>query len=283
MQVKVALEIASGMLSHFNTRYEADFFAKSLLSDIVGSDTKKLFLQKDKILSDKELKFFLKGLTRGLQGEPVSKVLNKKGFWKYDFYVNQNVLDPRPDSETLIETALKHFSNNRNDELFILDLGTGSGCLLLCLLKELENSFGFGVDISDKALEVAQRNAELLEVSDRTVFTRGNWTNMICGKFDIILGNLPYIPTADIQTLDINVRHYDPLLALDGGIDGLDCYREVARNIRPLLKDENSILLLEVGIGQAADVVSIFENSKCKICSIIKDLNGIERCLKISL
>jgi len=217
-------------------------------------------------------------LHRRLAHEPLDKIIGQKEFYKFVFKVNQNVLSPRPDTEILVEKALELLP--QNNPFRILDLGTGSGCILLSLLKEREQANGVGVDVSEKALEVAQENAENLGVKARTTFVNKSWQEkgFVTGLFDMIVSNPPYIPSAEIKTLDEEVKTYDPKSALDGGKDGLKCYRDIAEIISPLLQD-GGYILLEVGYNQARDVADIFTKKQLKLIEIAQDLSGIERCV----
>ena len=216
-------------------------------------------------------------INRRQQGEPVSKIIGQRGFWKRDFYVNTDVLDPRPDSETLIDAVLKSFTD-KNAYYNILDIGTGSGCLLLTLLDEYPNAQGTGVDISEKALVVAQKN---------DIYHRANFLHkdMFSDDFtdgletyDIIISNPPYIPTKDIETLDNAVKLYDPITALDGGEDGLNPYRRLSECLQNILKPHGRIFF-EIGQGQENDVVSIMTQNHWVLGDMYTDLGGIVRIL----
>lgn len=214
-------------------------------------------------------------IKRRLAHEPISKIIGKKGFWKSEFITSTDVLDPRPDSETLIEAVLKHCPQK---EYRILDIGTGSGCLLFSLLDEYPDAFGVGIDKSSKALAVAiknqqNRSAELIEKD----FFMDEWYQDL-GTFDIVISNPPYIPSEDILILEPDVREYDPMMALDGGEDGLNAYRAISKNILNLLND-NGFLFLEIGIHQANAVIDIFINQGLTHLDTIRDLSGIERIL----
>ncbi len=218
-------------------------------------------------ISDDELQLFIK---RRLAGEPVAKIIGKKGFWKDEFIVSKDVLDPRPDSETLIEAVLSKFPN-KTEPLRILDLGTGSGCLLLSLLGEYKNATGIGLDISEKALEIARQNAHTCRVTFVQRDMRKDLSDL--GRFDIMVSNPPYIPTVEIQTLDKDVKEYDPLLALDGGADGLDFYRALAKqHLAPTL-------FIEIGKDQENQIIPLFEQQGWKFVQSWKDLGGITRVL----
>ncbi|NCA80770.1 MAG: peptide chain release factor N(5)-glutamine methyltransferase [Sphingobacteriia bacterium] len=211
---------------------------------------------------------------RRKQGEPVAKIIGHKGFWSLELNVTKDTLDPRPDSETLIETVLKFFPN-KNQSLRILDIGTGSGCLLLALLSEYKNANGVGIDISKSALNVAIMNAKKLNATFVQLdWTQPNWIDSL-GQFDIVVSNPPYIPTAEIDLLDVEVKKYDPLLALDGGKDGLDAYRTIGKKIKDLLKP-NGKAFFEIGCGQEKDVARIMPLS---FIGQYSDLGQIIRCL----
>lgn len=214
---------------------------------------------------------------RRKQGEPVSKIVGQKGFWKRDFYVNADVLDPRPDSETLIEAVLKTFPDTTVD-YHILDIGTGSGCLLLTLLDEYPNAQGTGIDISEKALAVAQKNntTNRADFLQKDMFSDDFTAGLV--QYDIIISNPPYIPTKDIETLDNAVKLYDPLTALDGGVDGLNPYRRLSACLAAILKP-NGRVFFEIGQGQENDVISIMAQNLWVLGDMYMDLGGIVRVL----
>ena len=211
-------------------------------------------------------------IERRKMGEPLSKILGHRGFWRGDFIVDKNVLDPRADSETLIQAVLEKFPN-KTQSLRILDLGTGSGCLLISLLMEYKNAIGIGIDISKKALEIARKNA--LKNGVQADFILSDITNLPrnLGGFDLVISNPPYIPTKDIEGLDKSVTRFDPILALDGGEDGLDFYRVIANiTLAPAL-------FVEIGIGQESQVEQIFKEKNWDLWDTKKDFGGITRVL----
>ena len=216
-------------------------------------------------------------IKRRLAFEPVSKIIGIKGFWKSDFITTIDVLDPRPDSETMIEAVLSFYAD-KNKNLRILDIGTGSGCLLFSLLDEYPKASGVGIDKSEKALAVAGQNKKnrLADLYQRDFYT-SNWMHGL-GEFDIIVSNPPYIPSKDISALASDVKQYDPLSALDGGADGLDAYRALSKDIGSILKT-NGYLFLEIGIGQGINVRYLFENVGLKYIRSVFDLGKIERIL----
>lgn len=193
---------------------------------------------------------------RRLAGEPVWRILGEREFWGLRFRLSPATLEPRPDSETLVEAAVEHLRERRNDALSFVDLGTGTGCLLIATLSEFPQARGLGIDLSGEACVTAAGNAALNGVAERASFRQGNWTQGIAGQFDLILSNPPYIRAEDIAGLAPDVRDHDPLLALDGGVDGLDPYRDFAVNLPRLLAPQG-IIILEIGAGQEPDVTAL--------------------------
>jgi len=223
-------------------------------------------------------------IARRADREPVSHLVGEREFWSLPFLVSRDVLDPRPDSEALIEAVLEALPD-RAAELRLLDLGVGSGCLLLTLLREFPAAVGVGVDLSPAALEMAQRNALRLQVGDRAAFHLGNWMDALpgdAGKFDLILSNPPYIRSEDIAGLEPEVARHEPRLALDGGTDGLDAYRQLAsvpaRHLAP-----NGLVALEIGIGQAESVTALMTAAGLVPAGTRLDLARRERCLLFRL
>ena len=249
---------------------------KILLSFLLDIDSKELIMYFNQHIDRKFINNFEQLLKRRLNREPIANIVNKKSFWSYDFFVNENVLTPRSDSEILVEAVLSNY-NNMNENLNILDLGTGSGCLILSLLKIYKNASGLAVDISDKALQVAKQNAKNLKV-ENIQFLKNNWNDNIEEKFDIIISNPPYIPTKEIKELEPEVNKFNPLLALDGGEDGLICYRYLAKSLDKNLK-ENTKIFLEIGKNQEKDIEKIFNENGYKLLKMYKDLAEINRIL----
>ena len=209
--------------------------------------------------------------------EPLDKILGSREFYKFRFAVNQNVLSPRPDSEILVEQALLLAQKYGLRHLF--EFGVGSGCLLLSVLADLPTAEGVGIDKSAKALEIAERNRECLGLGERARLCLSDYMQQdISGSYDLILANPPYIPSAEIATLDTEVRNYDPLMALDGGADGLDHYRRLAELV-PHMLQSGGFVLLEAGQGQADDIADIFMAAGLVLVQKCLDLAGIERCV----
>lgn len=212
-------------------------------------------------------------LERRLKREPIAYILGEKEFWSMRFKVSSAVLCPRPDTEILVGAALKTKPTR------ILDLGTGSGAILLSLLKELPDATGLGVDISPQALEIAKENTVHLGLASRAEFLLGSWCNGLSGKiFDLIVSNPPYIESAVLSGLTPEVSMFEPKLALDGGIDGLDPYRILIPQL-PLHLRSGGWVVLEVGEGQAFAVQQLMSEQQLENFSIAKDYQGIERCV----
>lgn len=213
---------------------------------------------------------------RRLAREPVSRILGSREFWGLPFTVTAETLDPRADSETLVETALDLLKDIERPRF--LDLGTGTGCLLLALLHERQDAVGVGVDLSEGALAVAASNASALGLSARAEFIESEWTENVEGRFDLAVSNPPYIPHGEIAGLAEEVRLHDPMLALDGGEDGLDAYRALAR-LLPDHLTQGGHAVVELGAGQADAVTAIFEAAGFGVSRIVPDLAGIPRAL----
>jgi len=219
-------------------------------------------------------------VSRRCAREPISRILGSREFWSLRFAVGPATLDPRPDSETLIAAVLARVPD-RNAEIRLLDLGTGTGCLLLALLSELPRATGLGIDISPAARDTAAANAAALGLDARAAFRVGDWLRDISAQFDVILSNPPYIESAAIEALAPEVAQFDPRGALDGGADGLSAYRalipQAAKHLKP-----GGLLALEIGVGQGAAVRALANNAGLNDLGGAEDLAGIERCLLFS-
>ncbi len=215
-------------------------------------------------------------------GEPLSRIVGKREFWGLSLTITPAVLDPRPETETIVEAALSIFRDRRAEALRILDLGVGSGALLCALLTEFAVARGVGVDLSADAVDVARANLMACGLSSRAEIQVGDWTRALDGPFDLILSNPPYIPTADLPGLPREVRDFDPWLALDGGTDGLAAYRRILPESRRLLA-AGGWLLAELGAGQAADVTVIANRCGFSAVTLYQDLAGLDRVLAVGL
>lgn len=258
--------------------------ARLILSKLLNLNTSDLIAFPEKHLDPSMLKPFQNLIQRACQGEPVSRLFNEREFWSLPFKLNPSTLDPRPDSETLVDVALTFLkkSSQIHSSLKILDLGTGSGCLLLSLLSELPNAMGIGVDLNFKALQMAQENSKILNLSQRAFFIQSFWANAFKDPFDIIVCNPPYIKSSIIPVLEPVVRLYDPSLALDGGADGLTCYKHIIPQTKHLLNSQG-LFLLEIGATQAQDVETILKFSGFKNIALHHDLESRPRVLSINI
>ena len=216
-------------------------------------------------------------LARRSAREPISRILGYREFWSLSFELSPETLDPRPDSETLIEAALSAL-DERPQVYRVLDLGTGTGCLLLAMLSELSASIGVGVDLCEGALQVARRNAAALRLGERARFVRGSWGDCLTGQWDVILANPPYVASDEIDWLAPEVTRFEPRLALDGGVDGLAAYRILAPAVAQLLA-ATGIAAIEVGAGQARAAAGIMSRQGLALRAIRHDLSGVDRCL----
>lgn len=226
-------------------------------------------------------------IDRRLKREPVARITGTREFYGRGFTIAPPALDPRPDTETLIEAALAVVERRgwRDQTLSLLDLGTGTGCILVTLLAELPRAQGLGTDLSPSALALAAANAVRLGVGSRAAFMAADWLDGIAGKFDLVLSNPPYLASGEISGLAPEVAAYDPMLALDGGPDGLDAYRRIAAGA-PAVLAEGGRLLVEIGAGQAAQVSDIFRAAGLKLDpsqAISRDLAGRPRVVACGL
>ena len=214
-------------------------------------------------------------LTRRERREPVARILGRKGFWKIMLQVGPEVLVPRPDTETILDVVLPAFEEQRHFQ--VLDLGVGSGAILLAILAERPHATGLGTDVSDDAIAVARDNAASLGLEGRAAFLRGDWTEGLADEsFDVVVSNPPYIASPVIETLDPEVRDHDPRLALDGGPDGLDHYRVLAPEILRVLRP-GGLFAVEIGFDQAEAVTALFEQAGAEVVRVVKDLGVRDR------
>ena len=235
-----------------------------------------IILNNDKIIKDENLEYFKKLVQERATRKPIAYLLNKKFFWNSEFYVNKNTLIPRPDTEIILEQILK-FTKNKN-YLNILDIGVGSGCILLSILKERKNFYGTGIDISKNSLDICKINAKKLLLERRVKFYKSDVDKFAIGKYDLIVSNPPYIKTSDLKYLESDVIKFEPKLALDGGLDGLSVIRKVIKKSSELLK-KNGKFILEIGFDQKNKVIKLLNNKGFYINSTVKDLANNDRCI----
>ncbi|MEC8165312.1 MAG: peptide chain release factor N(5)-glutamine methyltransferase [Pseudomonadota bacterium] len=249
--------------------------ARLLLAHTFGKSVEWLVAHDDERIET--LAPFENAVRRREAREPLSHILGEREFWSLRFQVNASVLDPRPDSETLVAAVLARYSEP-DTVVKIADLGTGSGCLLLSILSERPGAEGVGVDISESALSIARENAQRFGLAVRANFIQSDWASRLDGTFDIVVSNPPYIPTAAIDDLAPEVARFEPRGALDGGADGLDAYRHIAA-VSPQILKPNGLVALEIGQGQDASVTRILRDGGIRIVGLEKDLAGIPRCV----
>ena len=275
MNIQTLLNQASKTLKQLsNTSSKLD--SEILLSKIIKKNRKYLILNSNEELKKENIKSFDYLVKRRKKGEPIAYLINKKEFWKQNFYINQNVLIPRPDTETLVEETLKLF--NVNSKLNMLDIGTGSGCILLSILKERRNFFGTGIDISKKAINVARFNAKMHQLSNRVKFYNSDVDKFLIGKYDLVVSNPPYIKRQDLKYLEVDVKGFEPKLALDGGKDGFSKITKVISKTQTLLK-KNGRFILEIGFGQKKKILSILKQNNFFINKVVKDYGKNDRCV----
>tara|TARA_R110002074_G_scaffold394851_1_gene582591 strand:- start:711 stop:1601 length:891 start_codon:yes stop_codon:yes gene_type:complete len=255
--------------------------ARLLLAIATATPPLTLLTEPERCISANTWAAVERAVARRSLGEPISRIAGQRGFWSLDLTISPAVLDPRPETELLIERVLAHLGESRGEPLQLLDLGTGSGCLLLALLSELPQAIGVGVDCSPAALAVASANAAQCGLADRALWVAADWARPIRGRFDVIVANPPYIPAGALATLDRSVRAHDPASALDGGPDGLSEYRQILPMLPELLK-QSGIACLEVGRGQAA-IVAANASALGFAATIHKDFAEIDRCVALTL
>ena len=247
-----------------------------LMSKTINKDRKYLLLNPEMTLAENDLINFQKLIEKRSRGKPLAYLTNKKFFWNSEFIVTKDTLIPRPDTEIIVENILK--LTNLKNQLNILDIGVGSGCILLSILKERKNFYGTGIDISKKCINISKINAINLNVFSRLKLYKSNVDKFNLGKYDLIVSNPPYINKCKLKYLDKSVVHFEPRLALDGGLDGLSEIRKVIKKSSELIK-KNGKFILEIGYDQKRKVVNLLKKEGFYINSIQKDLAKIDRCI----
>ncbi|MDC0350210.1 peptide chain release factor N(5)-glutamine methyltransferase [Candidatus Pelagibacter sp.] len=247
-----------------------------LLASVIDKDRKYLILNNDQNIKEKNLIHFQKLINKRSLREPIAYLTNKKHFWNYKFFVTKDTLIPRPDTELIVEQILK--LTKSKTKMKILDIGVGSGCILLTILKERKNFYGVGVDISKKCLNISKINAKNLEVSSRVKFFKSDVDKFDLGKYDLIVSNPPYIKNSYLKYLEKDVVNFEPKLALDGGLDGLSEIRKVITKSSELIK-KNGKFILEIGFDQKNKVINLLKDKGFYINSISKDLAKNDRCI----
>jgi len=247
-----------------------------LLSESINRDKKHIILNSKEILNSEQINNFNNFIERRKNGEPIAYLINKKEFWKDEFYVNKDVLIPRPDTELIVEQVLKTYS--KKSQLQVLDIGTGSGCILLSIIKERHNFYGTGIDISKKSINISKINAKQLNLTNRVKFIHSSVDNFNIGKYDIIVSNPPYIELLNLRYLEKDVVNFEPKLALSGGFDGFSKIRKVIIKASSLIKKKGKFIL-EIGFNQKNKVKKLLKEEGFYINKTIKDYGNNDRCV----
>jgi release factor glutamine methyltransferase len=254
----------------------AELDSEILMSKAINKEKKFLILNFNNEIPKENLNIFNDLVNQRSKGKPIAYLLKKKEFWKNEFVVDRNVLIPRPDTEILVEQALE-LTKNKN-KLNLLDVGVGSGCILLSILNEKKNFYGTGIDICGKSLSICRVNSHKLGLKKRVKLFKSNIDNFQYGKYDLIISNPPYIKKYDLKCLEKDVIDFEPKQALDGGVEGLSEIRKVISKSSELIK-KNGFLILEIGFDQKNRVKQILQNKGFYIKKIAKDLSGHDRCI----
>ena len=247
-----------------------------LMAKVINKDRKYLLINSDRCLEHKDLDTFQKLIKKRSLGKPIAYLTNKKFFWDSEFIVSKDTLIPRPDTELVIEKVLELISNKK--KMNILEIGIGSGCILLSILKEKKNIYGTGIDISRSCLKISKLNAIKLKVISKLKLYKSNVDKFNLGKYDLIISNPPYIKKSKLKYLEKDVANFEPKLALDGGLDGLSEIRKVIKKSSELIKKSGKFVL-EIGFDQKNIVVSLLKKEGFYINSINKDLANNDRCI----
>ena len=274
MDIQSALKKGQSILID-NNIISAKLDSEILMSQAIRKNKKFIILNLHKEIKKRDLEYFENLIQERARRKPIAQIIKKKDFWKYEFIVNNNVLIPRPDTEILIEQALKLVKNK--NRLQILDIGIGSGCILMSILKEKKNFIGTGIDISNKSLQISKVNGQKLRINNRLRLFKSNIDNFNTGKYDLIVSNPPYIKKSNLKCLEKDVG-FEPKQALDGGLDGLSEIRKVINKSSELIK-RSGHFIIEIGFDQKNKVKKILRDKGFYIKKTVKDLSNHDRCI----
>ena len=274
MDIQSALKKGQSILID-NNIISAKLDSEILMSQAIRKNKKSIILNLHKEIKKKDLDYFNNLIQERAKSKPIAQIIKKKDFWKYEFIVNKNVLIPRPDTEILIEQALKLVKNK--NRLQILDIGVGSGCILMSILKEKKNFIGTGIDISNKSLQISKVNGQKLRINNRLRLFKSNIDNFNTGKYDLIVSNPPYIKKSILKCLEKDIG-FEPKQALDGGLDGLSEIRKVINKSSELIK-RSGHFIIEIGFDQKNKVKKILRDKGFYIKKTVKDLSNHDRCI----
>ena len=275
--MKINLAISSGskiLKNKFISSCQLD--SEILLAQSIKKDRNFILLNSNYNLKKKELNYFYKLIEKRSLGNPIAYLTNKKFFWNHEFFITNGILIPRPDTELVIENVLN--LTKQKNKIKILDIGIGSGCILLTILKERKNFHGTGLDISKKCLNISKINAIKLNVNSRLKLYKSDVDKFNIGKYDLVVSNPPYIKTSNLKYLERDVAEFEPKLALDGGLDGLSEIRKVVKKTSVLIK-KNGKFILEIGFDQKNKVINLLKKEGFYINSTQKDLSNNDRCI----
>jgi len=274
MDIHSALKKGQSILID-NNIISAKLDSEILMSQAIRKNKEFIILNLNKQIKKRDLDYFDNLIQERAKSKPIAQIIKKKDFWKYEFIVNNNVLIPRPDTEILIEQALKLVKNK--NRLQILDIGIGSGCILMSILKEKKNFIGTGIDISNKSLQISKVNGQKLRINNRLRLFKSNIDNFNTGKYDLIVSNPPYIKKSNLKCLEKDIG-FEPKQALDGGLDGLSEIRKVINKSSELIK-RSGHFIIEIGFDQKNKVKKILRDKGFYIKKTVKDLSNHDRCI----
>ena len=275
MNLKIALDKANIELKQ-NGIKSSLLDSEILLSKAINKTREFILLNLNEKIINNNYYYYMKLIHKRKKGMPVAYLMGEKSFWKYKFIINEDVLIPRPETELIIEQALKYFKYRSN--INFLDIGVGSGCIILSILKEKKNFFGTGIDLSDKCLNLSKINADKLGLKNRVKFFKSDVDNFNFGKYDLIISNPPYIKNLDLKYLDKDVIDYEPKMALNGGLEGLSEIRKVINKSSELIK-KNGKLILEIGFDQKKSVKELLRKKGFYVNNVVKDFSNHDRCI----
>ena len=259
-----------------NSILSAHIDSEILMAKVLNKDRKYVLLNSLKKISNKDFNFYKKLINERSSRKPIAQLINKKFFWNSEFYISEDILIPRPETELIVENVLK--LTKQKNKLHILDIGIGSGCILISILKEKKTFYGTGIDISKKCLNISKINALSHNIYKRLKLFKSNVDKFFIGKYDLIISNPPYIKKRELKYLERDVANFEPRLALDGGLDGLSEIRKVIKKSSELIKI-NGRFILEIGFDQKNKVVKILKKEGFYINKVQKDLADNDRCI----
>ena len=274
MNIQTALFQGEIILKKNNIK-SAKLDTEILMSKVINKDKKFLILNPNRVLTKENFDYFNILIQERAKNKPIAYIIRKKEFWKYEFIINKDVLIPRPDTEVLIEQVLE-LTKNKN-KLKVLDIGVGSGCIIMSILREKKDFIGTGVDICNKSIRISNLNSHKLGINNRLKLFKSNIDKFNLGKYDLIVSNPPYIKKSDLKCLEKDIN-FEPKHALQGGLDGLSEIRKVISKSSELIK-KNGHLILEIGFDQKNKVKRILQNKGFYIKRVVKDLSNHDRCI----